>query len=102
MSTVFDGILTLTAPRTLEEELVDFFLDREHQHGFTSLHVRGHSLEHSQLTPIEQVTGRQHQVQFQVQVNETEAQEICKRLETRFSGTGIHYWFLISTLQGHI
>ena len=96
------GLLTLTAPRTLEEELVDFFLDNEHQHGFTSLHVRGHSAQHGELSPIEQVTGRQHQVQFQVLVNESEARDICKRLESAFSGVGIHYWFLASALQGHI
>ena len=97
-----NGILTLTAPRTLEEELVDFFLDHDHQHGFTSLHVRGHSSEHGSLSPIEQVTGRHHQVQFQVQANESQAHEICQRLESRFSGVGIHYWFLASTLQGHL
>ena len=102
MTSINQGLLTLTAPRNLEEQLVDFFLDHEHQHGFTSLHVRGHSTEHGKLSAIEQVTGRQHQVQFQVLVNESEAHDICKRLDSAFSGVGIHYWFNASTMQGHI
>ena len=102
MNSTNQGLLTLTAPRTLEEELVDFFLDNEHQHGFTSLHVRGHSAHHGELSPIEQVTGRQHQVQFQVIVNQTEADEICQRLNAAFSGAGIRYWYLATSMDGHI
>jgi hypothetical protein len=86
----------------MEESLVDFLLDNEHQYGFTSLHVRGHSAEHGDLSLIEQVTGRQQQVQFQILVNESQAGDICKRLESAFPGTGIRYWFLVSSMQGRI
>jgi len=95
------GLLTLTAPQLLEEDLVDFFLDSEHQYGFTSLHVRGHSSEHGGMSPIEQVTGRQQQVQFQILVNESQAHDICRRLESSFSGVGVHYCFIKAPFQGH-
>jgi hypothetical protein len=100
MSNAIQGLLTLTAPQMLEEDLVDFFLDGEHQYGFTSLHVRGHSSEHSGMSAIELVTGRQQQVQFQILVNEAQAKDICQRLQSAFDGTGIHYWYLSAPLQG--
>ena len=101
MSGVNQGVLTLTAPRAIEEELVDSFLDNQHEHGFTSLHVRGHSSDHSDLSPIEQVTGRQQQVQFQIFVDESEADEICERLKATFADVGMRYCFLLSSRQGH-
>jgi hypothetical protein len=100
MSSDNQGLLTLTAPQLLEEDLVDFFLSSEHEYGFTSLHVRGHSSEHSGMSPIEQVTGRQQHVQFQIIVEESQARDICRRLESSFSGVGIHFWFLDSPFQG--
>jgi hypothetical protein len=102
MSTTNQGILTLVVPQMMEDELVDFFLDSEHQHGFTSLQARGHSSQHGGLSLIEQVTGRKQQVQFEILVNESQARDICKRLESTFSGSGIHYWFLSTLYQGRI
>lgn len=94
------GLLTLTAPQLLEEELVDFFLSSEQDYGFTSLNVRGHSSEHRGMSVIEQVTGRQQQVQFQIVVSESEAREICNQLETSYPGVGVHYWYIETPLQG--
>lgn len=102
MSGANHGLLTLIAPQTIEEDLVDFFLDRDHQHGFTSQHVRGHTSQHTGMSVIEQVTGRQQRVQFQVLVSEEQARDICARLESAFPGAGINYWFLDSPLHGHI
>jgi hypothetical protein len=102
MSTKNQGLLTLTASQVLEQDLVDFFLDSQHQHGFTTLHARGHSSDHGDLSPMEQVTGRRHQVQFQILVDESEVDDICKRLEAAFPGAKIHYWFLTATRQGRI
>jgi hypothetical protein len=96
------GLLNLIASRAIEEDLVDFFLDGQHQHGFTSLHVRGHSLDHSDLSPIEQVTGRHQQVQFQVLMEESQVDDTCKRLKETFPGANIHYWFLTTHRQGQI
>ncbi len=96
------GLLTLIAPQSLEEELVDFFLDSEHQHGFTSLQVHGHSLQHGGLSVIEQVTGRQQKIQFQVLVDESEARDICQRLKAVFSDAGIHFWLTPTVMQGRI
>lgn len=95
------GILTLITPQTIEEDIVDFFLDSEHAQGFTSLHVRGHTSQHAGMSVIEQVTGRQHQVQFQVLVSEAQAREICQRLGEQFDA-GIVYWFSVTSLHGRL
>ncbi len=97
-----EGLLVLIASQALEEDLVDFFLDSEHQHGFTSLHVRGHSSQHDGMTLMEQVTGRTRQVQFQILVNESRVEDLCERLAAFFPGAGINYWFLASSNQGRI
>ncbi len=102
MSATSPGLLTLIAPQSIEEELVDFFLDSEHQFGFTSLQVRGHSLQHGGMSLIEQVTGRQQKIQFQVLVDESQVCDICERLESVLSNAGIHYWFTPTFLQGRI
>jgi len=96
------GILTLVTPQSIEEDIVDFFLDSEHAQGFTSLHVRGHTSQHTGMSLIEQVTGRQHRVQFQVLVGEPQARAICKSLGERFAGAGIVYWFSLASLHGRI
>ena len=102
MSTANQGLLTLTAPQLLEEDLVDFFLGSDQQYGFTSLQVRGHSTDHGGMNVIEQVTGRQQKIQFQILVNEAQARDICQRLKAAYPGVGIHYWFTETALQGHI
>ncbi len=102
MTDAIHGILTLVSSQAIEEDIVDFFLDNEHAHGFTSLHVRGHTSEHAGMSLIEQVTGRQQQVQFQVHVSEPQAREICTSLGERFAGAGIVYWFSETSLHGRI
>ncbi len=96
------GVLTLIAPQAIEEDLVDFFLDNEHQFGFTSFQVRGHSSRHEGMSLIEQVTGRQQRVQFQILMDESQARDVCQRLESAFANVGIRYWFLLASLEGRI
>lgn len=102
MNELATGLLTLIVPQAIEEGVVDFFLDSEHAHGFTSLNVRGHTSEHAAMTLIEQVTGRQQQVQFQVLTDESTARDICARLGARFHGARIVYWFSATSMQGRI
>lgn len=102
MTQTSHGILTLVTPQAIEEDIVDFFLDSEHAQGFTSLHVRGHTSQHTGMSVIEQVTGRKHQAQFQVLVSEPQARAICEALGERFAGAGIMYWFSETSLSGRI
>ncbi len=102
MSQSNHGILTLIAPQTIEEDLVDFFLDREHQYGFTSQHVRGHTSQHSGMSVVEQVTGRQQRVQFQILVTSEQARCSFLRLEASFPRAGIHYGDLLASVDGPI
>ena len=102
MNAPIKGILTLIVPQMLEEDVVDFFLGQEDPQGFTSLQVRGHSSRHGGMSVIEQVTGRQQMVQFQVLIDQPQVEEICECLKALFPGTGIRYWFLATTLQGSL
>jgi hypothetical protein len=96
------GILVFIAPIVIEENLVDFLLDREHEYGFSSERISGHTEKHGAMSMTEQVTGRQRRVRFEVQTTATEAQDVIRRLEELFRGAGIHYWFTPVTLSGHL
>jgi hypothetical protein len=96
------GILYLIAPIAIEEDLIDFFLDREHEYGFTTQRVSGHSQKHHGMSLTEQVTGRQQRVRFQVQLSAPEVEALRQRLQERFKGAGIHYWFVPSSISGRI
>ena len=102
MNTPNQGVMTLIVPQMLEEDIVDFFLGQDDQQGFTSLQVRGHSSRHGCMSVIEQVTGRQQQVQFQILIDESQVEDLCQRLKSLFPGAGIRYWFLAATVQGSI
>jgi len=96
------GILVLIAPTAIEEDLVDFLLAEEHEQGFSSRRINGHSARHEGLTALEQVTGRQQHVSFQIQTSREVADEMLKRLQISFKGVGIHYWFVPVSNAGHI
>jgi hypothetical protein len=84
-------LLVLIAPPPLEEALVDFLLEREGFSGFSLLHIDG-SPAHGALSLAEQVTGRKHQVMFQVHVGCTDARKLVAQLRETFRRAGLHYW----------
>jgi hypothetical protein len=96
------GILVLIAPTAIEEDMVDFLLGREHPQGFSSQRISGHSSIHEGLSTLEQVTGRQQHVRFEIQIAREDADEILQRLQESFKGVGIHYWFVPVINFGHI
>jgi hypothetical protein len=85
-------ILMLVVPPELEETVIDWLLAREEISGFTGQTVYGHSREHGGFSLVEQVTGRQRRVMFQVQTDETTARALLAALGGDLSGAGIRYW----------
>lgn len=92
---VFQGLLILIVPPSLEEMLVDELLQQTAIAGFTTSNVSGHGSSHGDgavaLSLVEQVTGRQKRVQFLMHAALADLNSLIATLKVRFKNTDIHY-----------
>ncbi|HIG70018.1 MAG TPA: DUF3240 domain-containing protein [Myxococcales bacterium] len=84
-------LLTLIATPELEERLVDWLLEANHE-GFTTFRCQGHGVHADRLSTAEQVAGRQRQIAFWLQLPEGEAEVVIRGLSNSFGGAGLHFW----------
>ncbi|MDR2875135.1 MAG: DUF3240 family protein [Methylobacillus sp.] len=84
-------VLTLFVPPDLEDALVNWLLENEHIHGFTSMTAHGHGETQAGMTLLEQVTGRQRRVQFLVQTDREIAESLIHGMREQFAGAGMYY-----------
>lgn len=84
-------LVTLNAPPSLEEAIVDCLLTLEADNGFSSFPVNAHDHKNEGLSLAEQVTGRQRKIRFQMTVEKQNLASLLNRLKTDFSGSGISY-----------
>jgi hypothetical protein len=89
-----EALVVLTVSPSLEETVIDWLLSRPGGGGFTSVPVSGHSASHGGLSNIEQVTGRRHRVQFQVQMDSGSLEPFLARAREAFGATDTHYWVI--------
>jgi nitrogen regulatory protein PII len=94
------ALLVLNITPELEEDLVDYLLDRVEVGGFTSYPVHGHG-EHSRLSIAEQVSGRRKRVQFEILLPEEYVDAVIAGLAEEV-GKGIHYWQLPIAQSGRL
>jgi len=94
-------LLSIIAPPTMEEELIDWLLTQPNISGFTSQTANGHGSGH-QMSLAEQVTGHRRQVTFWVELEKKMAESILTDLKQNFSGSGLHYWLLPLSESGSI
>ncbi len=87
-----EALVVLTVSPSLEETVIDWLLSRPGGGGFTSMPVSGHSASHEGLSNIEQVTGRRHRVQFQIQMDTASVAPFMANARAAFGGTDTHYW----------
>jgi hypothetical protein len=87
-------LLLLYAPITLEESIVDWLLENDAVEGFSSTEVFGHGIRQAGMSLLEQVTGRQRRIQFQIQANRVLAERMVEELGEKFKGTGLYYILL--------
>jgi len=87
-------LVVLNVPPSLEERVVDWLLAREEGMGFTSFAVSGHSTRHDDLSPAEQVSGRQRRHQFQVQVRQDAVDSFLQDAREDLGSAGVHFWVL--------
>ena len=104
MTTIETGavLVVLNVAPELEGAVVDWLLERVGRTGFTSFPVSGHSTSHEHLTVAEQVSGRQHRLQFQVQIGADVLEKFLNDASDTLGGTGIRYWVLPVTQSGHL
>jgi hypothetical protein len=88
------GLLILIVPPNLEEMLVDFLLLQTTVAGFTSSKVNGHGTvsgdANTELSMVEQVTGRQQRVQFMLHATISDLQNLVIALKTTFRSSDVH------------
>ncbi|PPD19076.1 MAG: hypothetical protein CTY18_06560 [Methylomonas sp.] len=87
-------LVTLNVPASLEEAMVDCLLVFESEHGFSSFQVNAHDHKNVGLSLLEQVSGRQKKIRFQIYVPETGLAPFLAELKQRFTGANINYWVL--------
>lgn len=95
-------LLTLIASPAIEEAMVDFLLALEHESGFTSFPIHGHSSRHQGLSLSEQVAGRRRQMCFELVIAATDLPRVRDGLRAEFAGAQIHYWVVPVVESGRI
>lgn len=88
------ALLTLIAPVSLEEVIVDWLLENSPGGGFCSGPVNGQATGEQHLTLAEQVAGRKKQIRFEVHAGTDEIQAMIGRLRRDHAGASIHYWIV--------
>jgi hypothetical protein len=85
--------LSLAAPASLEEALVEQLLERpEWASGFTLLQAEGYSRHHHRLSPQELVRGRAQRILVQIVLEAEHAQALLAHLHTRFPKPDVAFW----------
>jgi hypothetical protein len=85
-------ILTLSAPPSVEEAVVDWLLARDETVEFTSHAVYAHGGAHDRLSVAEQVTGRRRRIEFRVELKEPSLEPFVASLSAAFPGADIRYF----------
>ncbi|QWF70701.1 DUF3240 family protein [Methylomonas paludis] len=97
-----DYLLTIDVPPSLEETLVDCLLGLDNVLKFSSFSSNAHDHLLQDLSLVEQVTGRQRKISFQIHVDKSGVAELINRLKTEFSGSGLHYWVIPIIVHGKL
>ncbi|MGR8935481.1 MAG: DUF3240 family protein [Gammaproteobacteria bacterium] len=95
-------LVTLNVPPSLEEAMVDSLLTFEYENGFSSFPVNAHDHRNEGLSLMEQVSGRQRKIRFQLYVAEHDLAAFLVKLKNDFPGSGIHYWVLPVIDSGYL
>jgi hypothetical protein len=89
-----EALIVLNVPPNLEDLVIDWLLARESDTGFTSFPVSGHSTSHSELSPAEQVSGRERRQMFQVQIKRDAVDSFLDDARESLGAVGAHFWVL--------
>ena len=92
-------LLTLSAPRALEDELLEQLLEHpEWVSGYTLIQAEGHSCCNQPLSVQEQVRGRAGRFVVQLVIEAEHAELLLEHLKQRFPKPDVAYW--LTPVQG--
>jgi hypothetical protein len=91
---VKDCLLILIVDQELEDTIVDLLLTRAEISTFTQQEVRSFSRDHANFSVVEQVTGRQRRLMFQVRTSEHTAGGLLRDLRRDLPGAEIESWLM--------
>lgn len=80
----------VTVPHALEEVVIDTLLSHEATSAFTSVAAHGHGTDHAGLSLAEQVSGRRKQIQFQIELAESDVPGLLAALLEAIPGGDCH------------
>jgi len=95
-------LLTITSAASMEEVLVDWFLERDSVTDFHSMPVFGHGSDEKNMSFSERVTGRAKKTMFQLHLTVAAAEKILQELKKEFAGMEIHYMISPLTRSGDL
>jgi len=84
--------LTILCPPAFAEQVLDTLLTMPEISIFTSNAASVHGLQHSALSPTEQVLGMARMTQIAALLSHANQDPILTRLRSELSGTGLTYW----------
>ena len=86
------ALVIMSVHPQLDEQMVDWLLQRKSGAGFSSFPIRGHSGDHGELSITEQVSGRQNRERFEIAVDVADLADFLQQLSEEFGGADVHYW----------
>lgn len=89
-----EQLVMLSVPPTLEEPIADWLMEQHPDIGFTSVASHGHGADHSILSAVEQVTGKQRRVEIQLIIPAQLVDELLRGLQAQFTNADVHYWVM--------
>ena len=95
-------LVVLNVPPSLEQDVVDWLLAQPNGSGFTSRPVHGHSARHKDLSPAEQVSGRQRRLQFEIHMAGASVDIFLTSARDQFGRADAHFWVLPVIAAGHL
>ncbi len=97
-----EGVLIIIIAPSLEEWMVDLLLEQQDISGFTSSYVSAHGSHTSQLSMVEQVTGRQQKVQLMVYGELETLKRLIQLLKSKLNHSDTRYILLPSLVSAQI
>ena len=93
MNKLLDCCLSLVCHKSLEERLVDHFLQHpEWVGGFSVSQLDGHSLKEHLPSMLEQVRGRSQRIEIRCVMNLQDAHALLVHLKSAEANSEIAYW----------
>ncbi|MEE4360072.1 MAG: DUF3240 family protein [Pseudomonadales bacterium] len=93
-------LLTLVAPPTLEDALLEALLEDPAIESFSSSPGRGHGTQPERLSVAEQVSGWRREIRVEVLLRADDRAALLKSLQTRFSTDAVRWWAVPVVAEG--